>query len=361
MTMTMERFAEMVHEKLPVPVDVPVTGKWEFAVVGTGPATKVTLNDMEAGPLPMYQAKMLSGRPDVDITGITRRLNAARRGSEKDLDGLIRQVNALNGAIASTNKFNDGGVIARTYVDDRGVINVGGLVTRQYCPVSHRELADLMVSSPAFRGAEVEKLKVDPGRVEAVVLVEGARWEVDGGIKAGMKIRNGQFGDCAYGFVGMLFRLLCKNGMMDVIEGAAVSRRHVGDPMDLAADVVTVLGRADEMFERARQAMSVELDAVAGLIELHRRGYLSRGALRKSIARIDETFDGIGVYAPRTSLWGMSQAITSAARDYSFSQMDSMGRLAGELVFRGYDDVLAARPLPRNAPSFDEVYEEFVA
>lgn len=352
-TMTIEQFADLVDET-PVPTDVELESSWEWDLSDN---FDVTFGEKIAGPLPMYQAKSLFGQPGIDLTGTRRLQKFARDGDLRAEMALRRQVAQLNVAMKDVD-FESNELIARTVLDDGGRQVIGGIVTDRYTPLTHRQLVDLMLENVGFEDAIVHRNRVDAHRLDATVLVEGTKWEVDGGIKLGMVLKNGQFGDVSYGWMAMLFELVCTNGMMDVVDSEKLFRRHVGlDDVDMAADLVSAMQRGDEMFAKTRAASEVEDDTVNTLIELHRRNLLSRGALRSSIESIDE----MSAQQRAESVWGTARVITAAARRYSFTQFDRMGRLAGRLVFNGVDAVLESRPVPVDAPSYAEVYEEFVS
>lgn len=353
--MTLEDFADCVAA-VPTPDDIELDNlSFEWSL---DDKFELMLGDMRAGALPAYQAKSLMGQPGIDLTGQRRLRKLALSGDSAAEMVLRRQVAQLNVALRG-HTFATSPVLARTYLDDDGVTVVGGLVTPRYTPITHKQLLDLMLENVGFDGAMVHRNRVDASRLDATLMLDGDEWKVDGGIKRGMRLKNGQFGDYAYGWAGMLFHLLCTNGMMDVVDMEKSFKRHLGvQDIDLAADLVAAMQRGDAMFERSRASVEVEVDVTETLIELHRRDMLSRGALRESVERMED-MGGVGAEQRARSLWGVAQVITAAARKYSFTQYDQMGRLAGRLVFEGVDAVMATRPVKRDAPSRDEVYEEF--
>lgn len=348
---TMSEFVELVLDQ-PKVVDVPLKNiEWslgeDFALLCNGMRTD--------GALPSYQAKSLTGHDGIDLTDQSKlRVHALAGDGQCQLE-LHRQVAQLN--IAS--RDYDKELVGRTYISDDGVIVLGGIVSKGYEPVTHEQLLDLMTQNVGFNDALVYKNKVTPKRMDAVIMLDGHEWEVDGGVKRGMRIKNGQFGDYAYGWMGMLFHLLCTNGMMDVVSSEQIFKRHTNlHNIDMAADLVAAMKRGDRLFELSRKAVEVPVDTVDTLIQLHRRRFLSRGALSRAAEHVED-MGGVGSQQRAESLWGVAQVITAAARGYSMSQYDQMGRLAGRLVTEGVDAVMATRVLPKDAPTTEEIREVF--
>lgn len=356
---TLAKFGEIVHETK-TPTDEKFTDSMPFELVGVGPTTSIRFAGRPAGPLPMYQVKAACGAANLDISGTETLIKVARSGDEKRapraLAELGEQVNGLNAAIRGSN-MEQRGFIVRHFEDDLGREVVGGIVSSQYAPLTHANFVDRMLATSGFENALVHRWTVTPARMDFTILLDGMRWEVDGGIKCGTRGGNGQFGDKAAGLVAMLFRLLCTNGMMDVYEEAGFKRRHTGG-IDLAAELKRVIEAAGGMFEAAQRSMTIEVDVIVALVELYRRGVLSRGALRKCLERMAEAFSGVQVNGHSTTLWGLSQAITAAARDYSFAQMHQMGMIAGQLTRGGLDGIRRQRPLLDDRGDWAEVLSE---
>jgi hypothetical protein len=364
-SMTMEDLARTV-EALPQPTDVPVSLDWDWDIDDD---FRIRFGGRIAPALAMYQGKSMFDAK-VDLTGTRCLQLEARWAKVQNVDAatlakaeraavaLRHQVASLNAAMAATDDID---ATARTYIDESGNEVVGGLVSRRYAPISHLRLVELMMDNVQFDSAVVQKARVSPSRLDAVIMLDGSSWKVDGGIKSGMRFRNGQFGDYSYGWEGMLFWLLCTNGMMDVVASEEMLHRHVKrEGIDLGADLAAAMQRGDEMFDRSRLATEVKIDVPHLMVELFRRGFLTRGSLRETAKQL-ESMGGVAGHQRDSTLWGASQVVTAAARKYSFGQYDSMGRLAGRLVFKGVDPVLASKPLPNDAPNSDEIYEEFFA
>jgi hypothetical protein len=296
------------------------------------------------------------GRPDINISATSGLIKSAAAGNAKSAEFIRIQLAQLNAAAEDFDKT----MLARTYVDDTGDEAIGGIVTERYVPITHVRLVDMMLATVGLDDAMVVSSSVTESRLDATIMLGDDAWAVDGGVKRGIFIKNGQFGDYSYGYSAMLFRLLCTNGMKDVIADERVLKRHLGSESDLAADIVAAMGRSDHMFTASQTAMITQVDVVDSLVELHRHRLLSRGALKKTLDRAEEAFGGVVVNGALTTLWGLSQSITAAARDYSFGQMNKLGGLAGRLVFEGLGPVLASNPLLPGAPSAIAVREEFV-
>ncbi len=333
--------------QLSTPIDEKFENGQFFELTGEGPTTEVRFNGRVAGALPMYQVKAACGAANLSISGTDTYVKVARGGDEKRAPAargmLLGQVNGLNAAIRGSN-MQERGFVTRFIEDVGGRQIVGGIVSRQYAPLTHVDFMDRMLATPGFEGAMVHRWIVTHERLDFTLMLANMEWKVDGGIKCGTRGTNGQLGNRAAGLVAMIFRLLCTNGMMDVVEEAGFSKRHTGH-FDLLAELKRVIEAAGGMFEAATTSMSIELDVIDALVQLYRRGIINRGAFRKCLERVSEVFGGVQVGGHDSTLWGLSQAITAAARDYGFTQMQQMGVLAGRLVRQKLDGVIANQPL----------------
>ena len=356
---SLSKFGGFIADADP-PIDLEVTKDHYFEIAGEGQSINIKFAGMPVGPLPMYQVKALAGMPQIDLRGTTGHLRTARavpgeRG-EMAMGVLASQIGQLNEAIESCD-LNQRPLTMRTYRNDCNIDAIGGIVTRAYAPLTHAQIIERMLDADGFDGAMIHRYKITPARMDFTLLLDNAKWEIDGGIKSGLRGGNGQFGDKSFTFMAMLFRLLCTNGMMDVVDSASVRRRHVGDPIDLRRDLEFILERSADLFQLSQSAMEIEVDVPGTLVELFRHNLLNRGSLRKSLERRPESLGGQQVQGNVTTLWGLSQAITAAARDYSFTQMNSMGSLAGRLVHLGVGPVLDGQHIVNDVP--DDIIEEF--
>lgn len=351
--LTVPEFADKVAE-LPTCTDVVVQPSWRFELTERG----VEIGDMRVGALPLYQVKSLVNGA-VNLSGFSRL--ESRALDDDEAAARIRYVCQVLNEGLNGHPFDTKPLTARSYLTHAGTQVLGGIVTEKYTPLTHLEVVERMMDVGALvEHARIDGYDITVSRVSVTMLVGDQKWAVDGGLKAGMSLGNGQFGDKAFKVAAMLFRLLCTNGMMDVVDGETFRSRHTGDHVDLASALARVMDRSDRIFGAAKESMDVIIDVVNTLIDLHRRGILGRGPLRKALERRSEVMGGRLVEGSGTTLWGLSQSITAAARDYSFNQRESLGKLAGRLVFEGYDRVVADRPIPVGAPTEEEVREEFV-
>lgn len=335
---TLAQFADIVAG-LPSPLDVDFDDGMRFELVGSGVSTNVLLGGRVAGPLPMYQVRSATKSMNVDIRGASRLLEMSKFDGTKADEArgrLMSMLSNLNQAI-STAKMSERGFVLRTYGD-----TVGGVVSRQFLPLDHTKLIAEMMATPGLEGATVHRWATSPAEIEFTMLTSG-EWEVDGGLKAGMIVGNGQFGNRSTSLTAMLFRLLCKNGMMGVEHSSELSRRHAGRGQSII-DIARMTAEANSMFEQAKRAMFDEVDVVWALVELYRRKFIARGVLRKALARMDEVHDGVLTLGYSTTVWGLAQSLTAAARDYGFVQMRELGQLAGSLVAVGMQPVLRVEP-----------------
>jgi hypothetical protein len=324
----------------------PVVDTDMFSVIGTGATTCLAMSGMEVMPTAAYQVKAAGGLVGLDtrnISGLTSTARMAKKPEhmERARSALQVMASGLNSALGNRN-LTVRPLKMRVGVDDFGNQYVGGVVTDAYVPLSHRDFIGRMLEHPSFKDAAVHKYSVNDSRLEIMMLLDGSEWSLDGGMKSGINCGNGQFGDKAASIKAMLFRLLCSNGMMAVESEGGMWRRHVGAELDLAKELEHVLKVAENMIGFSMSAMDVKANVVSLLAEAYRRGHINRGAFIKSIERRNEVFSGVGVTGATDTLWGASQAITAAARDYSLVQERRMAEFAGKLVHAGdnYENVI---------------------
>lgn len=351
---SVSEFADKVDEDTSSVVDVVVERGWRFGIEKLAHGFEITLGGMIAGPLPMYQARSMT-KANVGLSG-TKGLLRTIGADPSSMEELQAQVDGLNIGLENIGGLDPDAAMIRAY--DHGPHRIiGGLVSRTYAPVSHHQLLEGIIASPAFQDAQVVKWKADESRIDAMILLAGSEWKVDGGMSAGIKIHNGQFGDRSYGFIAMLFRLLCGNGMMDVFLKEVSSKRHIDVHLDVSADAAEVAGRVGNMKLLCDNAMGDELDVIDGLVELHRRALLPRGPLRIALERRHDLGGGGDGSQSR---WAMGQAIAASARGYKIAQSEDLSRLAGRVILEGMEPIRRSHPIPNNAPSRADVWEEFI-
>jgi hypothetical protein len=358
MVMSIGEFAQIVASENTAVTDVPASPDWRFEVGPHG----LELGGMQVGALPLYQVKSMVGS-GVDIRNYSGTIREAQLNGERGEKGrtaLRLMAHQLNGDLdralisPSASGLDPANAIARTFLDEGGVVHIGGVVSRGYQPVRHLELVEAIEQSKAFDSAQVVKADVNTSHLEAFVMFDGAQWKVDGGLKAGIKIHNGQFGDKSYGYSAMLFRLMCTNGMMRVHAKMGVGvRRHTGG-LDIAQDVRHSLEQTEELYRRIGEATSTPVPVFDTLIDLHRRGAYNRSTLKEAVARRHDLGGGGD---GGDDLWSLAQAISAAARKYSAGQYGRMATLSGRLLTEGLDPVVKSLPLKADAPSLGDVME----
>lgn len=316
----------------------------KFSKFALNDLNEITFDELPIdGALAMYQVKAATA-PNINITGTSGLLSAARGNNAKRRDearqAIELQLLQLNAGLAN-NDLEARGFVARTY-NEHGREYVGGVVSAQYAPLTHDEFVGRMLETPGFNNALVHRWTVTPAELDFTLLLDGAKWEVDGGLKSGVHAGNGQFGAKAAELVAMLFRLLCTNGMMNVFDKSGFKKSHTG-ALNLAKELDRILEGAASMFEYARLSMETQCDVARLLTELYRRGFITRGALAKTLQRMAETMGGRQVDGGTSTLWGATQALTAAGRDYGFTQMTSLGQLAGQVMRKG-EKLLTERP-----------------
>lgn len=361
-TISLESLINEVSKLSPV-VDVALDKSCRFEVVGEERSTSLVLAGRPVTSTVLYQVSSATSS-EVDIRGFRQTINRARSSNEKAAaEGRARMQyiadglnTGLNGRDLSNHKL-----IMRTAKDERGVEYVGGVVSGIYTPMKHLDLLAQMNEHPAFDGAQVVKWKADQAHLNFTLLMNGQKWEVDGGLKNGVFGANGQFGDTSANLWAMLYRLLCTNGMMTVEDKAGFRARHVGGVVDLEKRVADAVDGAARLFESARAAMSVECDVVDLLSEAYVRGHINRGQFKKTLDRRNEVFGGRQVEGAESTLWGASQALTAAARDYSISSGRTLQVFAGKLVTAGedYQNVVNSRAVKADITDLQEILSPY--
>lgn len=326
--MTLHEFADRLDGDESEAWDVQADGA-RFDLEGG----RVTLLGRLASPLSLYQAKSAAGAPGIDLTGTRHLEKLASAGHEESLIELSRQVGQVNEALRLRPLD---GYVARVHRLPDGHEAVGGLVSREYAPVSHAALVRRLAESQDFHGATVHRSAITAERMQAFVLLDG-EWEVDGQLKAATLVVNGQFGNVACQLKAMLFRLLCSNGMISVSRQIVERARHLAG-LDLARMMLSVSSAGAGMVERARLGAAVSLDVRAEADRLWRHGLLTRAHHARVLERVGEL--GIG----DSTLFGLSQAIAAAARDYAMATSIDLSELAWRVLDQGVDAVVRGRP-----------------
>lgn len=317
------KFAERVSAETNVR-SVPLIGEMFEVDQETG---LVTFGERNVSATTLYQVKSATGSP-VDVRGFGSTQRAARLLQNKKRDEAIRELTLMaNGLNASLSGRRDGSLLMRVTDDEY----VGGVVTKEYTPYSHVELVNTMLNDPFFETAVVVKHTMDAGHLDMMVMMGNEELRVDGGLKNGLKVTNSQFGDQAASFAAMLFRLLCTNGMIATTSTSSFRRRHSGN-MDFHREMEALMVSCRALFTRAKASMEIEVDVRKVLIEAFIRGWLTAGAFVKAYSLIDEVAGGDQVLAYDRSLWGLTQALAAAARDYAMSTGSGVAALAGSLI-----------------------------
>jgi hypothetical protein len=365
MVATMNEFLTAVRDTAPV-YDEPLTSQ----LVRFNPSQlRIEIGDHVAETTSLYQIGRIFG-VEADFSGLTRQLRAAARlraspnadrNDRLTVVDTVQRTNDVVGKIVAAMKHKpqrDYTMRVTSLEDGRTI--VGGVVSTQYKPITHYDFADMLEAAPAFNRANIVKMDVSSGYLDAMILLDGEEWKVDGGLKTGISIRNGQFGDRSYGFAAMLFRLRCTNGMMTRFAEYGVGGRHTGKKViDLGADVVVATERATELADMYKLRVKIVIDIAMTLAELVRRGYISRSAARSAFQRVEEVMQGMTVENATKSEWGLAQAIAAAARDYAYGQAGQLSTLSGDIIMHGTRRLIEAKPVPVSAPAATEIIEYF--
>ncbi len=214
------------------------------------------------------------------------------------------------------------------------------LVSDRYAPLDAEELVTTLRSALAQHGmlGEVRVRAVATGLTDALRLTFPGRAvepKVGDVTHAGIDVSSSSFGRSALHIRGLLYRLICANGLRVPQQLGEYSARHVGDSQrlrDFLTDAVpTVLTHSSGLMEAWKRSVKVQVEHLAELIESMRE--LTVGE-REGVER-ELTADACVPELPeRTSVYTLVNAITSTARAAEPARRLELEGLAGQLLHR---------------------------
>ena len=214
------------------------------------------------------------------------------------------------------------------------------VVSDRYAPLDAEELVTTLRSALSQHGmlGEVRARAVATGLTDALRLVFPGRAvepKVGDITHAGLDISTSSFGRSALHVRGLLFRLVCTNGVRVPQKLGEYSARHVGDTQrlrDFLADAVpTVLTHSTGLMETWKRSVSVQVERLAELIESMRE--LTVGE-REGVEREIIADAGVPELPERTSAYSLINAITATARAAEPARRLELEGLAGHLLHR---------------------------
>ncbi|MCC6651681.1 MAG: DUF932 domain-containing protein [Candidatus Eisenbacteria bacterium] len=214
------------------------------------------------------------------------------------------------------------------------------LVSDRYAALDADELITTLRSVLAQHGmlGEVRVRAVATGLTDALrITFPGRAVEPKVGdiTHAGLDISTSSFGRSALHVRGLLFRLVCTNGLRVPQRMGEYSARHVGESgrlREFLADAVpTVLTHSSGLMDAWRRSVNVQVERLAELIESMRE--LTAGE-REGVEREVTADAGLTELPERTSAYTLVNAITATARAAEPARRLELEGLAGQLLDR---------------------------
>ncbi|MCL4750438.1 MAG: DUF932 domain-containing protein [Myxococcales bacterium] len=217
------------------------------------------------------------------------------------------------------------------------------LVSDRYAPLDADELVETLRSALAQHGmlGEVRVRAVATGLTDALrVTFPGRAVEPRVGdfTHAGLDISTSSFGRSALHVRGLLFRLVCTNGLRVPQRMGEFSARHVGDSgrlREFLADAVpTVLTHSSGLMDAWKRSVNVQVERLAELIGSMQE--LTTGE-RENVGRevmVEAGVPELPELPERTSVYSLVNAITATARAAEPARRLELESVAGQVLHR---------------------------
>lgn len=250
----------------------------------------------------------------------------------RDRLGAKLQVAALNFVMAQHEEAVPGKLRCRG--DE-----VTAIVSERYEALDQAELMQTM------REALVKFDYIDKARVEAVAtgMVDVVRFTMPASEKPirvgdvsmmGFDMRTSSFGQSSVAFHGLVYRLVCTNGMTRSDTERKQSLRHVGKDLKarVAERLPMAVAEAAGMFQRWERSVAAMVDDVGSLIA----GLSDHLTVGEQRAVSKELTDGLGLkMLPEAApAYDVLNAITATAREHAPARRIEIERVAGDLLRR---------------------------
>lgn len=215
---------------------------------------------------------------------------------------------------------------------------VTAVVSSRYAALDAEELVETVRSTLVDQGVlgDVRVRAVATGVVDVLRLVfpaESATVQVGDVSAVGLDISSSSFGRSALHVRGVVWRLVCSNGLRAPERAGGVSIRHVGEPRrlrdGLGEAVPSVLVHARGVMQRWRRAVDHMVMDVAAQIESLRD--LS-AAEQKTVEHAVQREVGSAKLPDRVDLFSLLNGITSAAKEAPPSRRIEIEAVAGQLL-----------------------------
>jgi len=209
------------------------------------------------------------------------------------------------------------------------------LLSSQFEPFDDLEL--LTILEPFCADAAVKWYFSDEATLHVSVTWPKTEEEVKVGdvVQRGIHISNSEVGVRSVTVAGYVYRLKCKNGMVGGGEGGGMRRfRHVGGSDKLRDQVNAAI---EETFLESQKMLTQFKASLEKAVE-DPYNYLERVAKDKTNDMTQEEFKAAMdafMLAPDPNLYGVTNAITSAAQGFQGDQRYDMERLGAKVLAEG--------------------------
>ncbi|MFO0564309.1 MAG: DUF932 domain-containing protein [Polyangiaceae bacterium] len=214
------------------------------------------------------------------------------------------------------------------------------LVSDRYAALDAEELVETLRAVLSQHGmlGDVRVRAVATGLTDALRLAFPGRAvepKVGDVAHAGIDVSTSSFGRSAVHVRGLLFRLVCTNGLRVPQRLGEFSARHVGESgrlREFLTDAVpTVLTHSSGLMDAWRRSVTVQVEKLSELIESMRE--LTVGE-REGVERELMADAGVPALPERTSAYSLVNAITATARVADPARRLELEGLAGQLLDR---------------------------
>lgn len=220
-------------------------------------------------------------------------------------------------------------------VDADGTLR--GIVTPGFSPVEDSKVAGLVVDAMQGIDGEMKIIRADVSdRTTTFIVAIGRPYKVGGtgevgDVWGGLMVRNSGVGFASLLMIAHLVRLVCRNGMTcPVPENELLRRRHRG--IDETRMRLLLSGRLKELpgkLHRAGEVLEASTRRRVDDVEAEVRGVLDRANLpQRFLPAILDAYNA----EPLPSAFGISQAVTLAAKGVSAEERLDLERAAGDYL-----------------------------
>jgi hypothetical protein len=241
------------------------------------------------------------------------------------------QLATLNWSLCDLNRTTS--VTLRTRDDE-----VQAVVSERYAPLDADELVTTLRQTLVQHGLldGVRVRAVATGMTDALRITFPER-EVEAKVgditHAGLDISSSSFGRSALHVRGLLFRLVCLNGLRVPTRMGEFSARHIGETQrlrDFLADAVpAAMAHSSGLMDSWRRAVAIQIDDIADVISAMRdlsvgeRQLVEQGVSREA---------GVPQLPESTSLYNLINGVTGAARELETARRLELESMAGAFL-----------------------------